>query len=253
MNYQKIYNQLIERAKTRVLEGYKERHHIIPKCLGGSNDPTNLVELTAREHFLSHQLLCEIYPKKDKLKYALWYMANVDKVTKRYGSSSRKYEQLRIMFSNIKRSKKTRQKMSNSHLGKKMSKESIAKSVEHRKQKIKQFSLDGTYIRDWDSIKEANESLNIKVGVITNVCQGKHGSAGGYKWAYKDEDLKKSIRIARPNHVRPLLQFENKILIKEWKSMKEAIEFYKLDRGTLNRAINKNKLYREFHWNYKYI
>jgi hypothetical protein len=35
MNYQKIYNQIIERAQNRILEGYVEKHHIIPKCLGG--------------------------------------------------------------------------------------------------------------------------------------------------------------------------------------------------------------------------
>ena len=35
MNYQKIYNQIIERAKTRQLEGYKEKHHILPRCMGG--------------------------------------------------------------------------------------------------------------------------------------------------------------------------------------------------------------------------
>ena len=75
MNYQKIYNQIIERAKNRQLEGYKEKHHVIPKCIGGLNDKENLVELTAREHFLCHRLLCEIYPNNQKLLWALWLMA----------------------------------------------------------------------------------------------------------------------------------------------------------------------------------
>jgi hypothetical protein len=75
MDYQRIYNQIIERAKTRQLDGYKEKHHIVPKCLGGSNDKINLVELTAREHFICHVLLCEIYPKENKLKHALFLMA----------------------------------------------------------------------------------------------------------------------------------------------------------------------------------
>ena len=38
MNYTKIYNDLIERAKTRKLDGYKEVHHIIPRCMGGGNE-----------------------------------------------------------------------------------------------------------------------------------------------------------------------------------------------------------------------
>ena len=67
MNYEKIYNQIIDRAKIRVLEGYKEIHHIIPRCVGGTNDKDNLVTLTAREHFICHWLLVRMYPDNNKL------------------------------------------------------------------------------------------------------------------------------------------------------------------------------------------
>jgi len=64
MNYQKHYNALIERAKDRKLECYKEAHHVIPRCMGGNDLPENLVDLTAREHFIAHLLLLKIYPKQ---------------------------------------------------------------------------------------------------------------------------------------------------------------------------------------------
>ena len=51
MDYKKIHDKIIERAKNRKLEGYVEKHHIIPKCMNGTNEPNNLVDLTAREHF----------------------------------------------------------------------------------------------------------------------------------------------------------------------------------------------------------
>jgi hypothetical protein len=70
MNYLKIYNQLVEKAKTRVLECYTEKHHILPKCIGGDDSINNLVSLTPEEHFLAHQLLVKIYPHEDKLVYA---------------------------------------------------------------------------------------------------------------------------------------------------------------------------------------
>lgn len=58
MNYTKIYTELIERAKDRKsVDGYKEIHHIIPKSEGGTDESDNLVELTAREHFIAHKLL----------------------------------------------------------------------------------------------------------------------------------------------------------------------------------------------------
>lgn len=70
MDYQKIYNQLIDRAKNRLLEGYRECHHIIPRCIGGMNTAENLVDLTPEEHYVAHQLLVKIYPDNDKLIYA---------------------------------------------------------------------------------------------------------------------------------------------------------------------------------------
>ena len=55
--YSQTYSNIIDRAKSRVLEGYSETHHILPKSMGGTDDPSNLVELTAREHYICHLLL----------------------------------------------------------------------------------------------------------------------------------------------------------------------------------------------------
>lgn len=63
MNYKLIYDNLINRAQNRArLNGYTETHHIIPRCMGGTNDKCNLVELTAEEHFIAHKLLAKIHP-----------------------------------------------------------------------------------------------------------------------------------------------------------------------------------------------
>lgn len=77
MDYLKIYNNLIQKAQTRVeIIGYKERHHSIPKCMGGSNEKGNLVSLTAKEHFIAHLLLTKIYPHHDKILLAFNIMLN---------------------------------------------------------------------------------------------------------------------------------------------------------------------------------
>jgi hypothetical protein len=62
MNYKKHYDLLIEKAKNRTYDGYVELHHIVPRCLGGSDDRTNLVPLTPEEHYVAHQLLVKIHP-----------------------------------------------------------------------------------------------------------------------------------------------------------------------------------------------
>jgi hypothetical protein len=102
MNYQRIHDAIIDRARNRKLPGYRERHHVIPRCLGGNDDKINLVELTAREHFIIHKLLCEIYPNKPKLVYAYWMMSrNVSnsKYKREYRVSNRDYERAKHLFS----------------------------------------------------------------------------------------------------------------------------------------------------------
>ncbi len=70
MNYKLHYDKIINRSHNRILEGYCERHHIIPRCMGGSDDIKNIAVLTAEEHYVAHQLLVKIYPEVPKLVYA---------------------------------------------------------------------------------------------------------------------------------------------------------------------------------------
>lgn len=76
MDYRHHYEQLIMRARERVLSGYSEKHHVIPKCVGGSYRKENIVRLTPEEHYIAHILLVRIYPNKKALIYAAKMMAN---------------------------------------------------------------------------------------------------------------------------------------------------------------------------------
>ena len=95
MNYQTIYNKLIARSSTRKTDAdeYYESHHIIPRCLGGSDDRENLANLTAREHFIAHLCLVKIYPGNGALVRAAVMMACGSARHKR--SANRIYEWLR--------------------------------------------------------------------------------------------------------------------------------------------------------------
>lgn len=96
MNYEKHYNLLIERAKSRKITDYVERHHIVPRCMGGTNAKSNLVNLTPEEHYVAHQLLVKIHPNNDSLVYAANKMTVSSKYTKRnnkrYGWLKRKFQ-----------------------------------------------------------------------------------------------------------------------------------------------------------------
>lgn len=70
MDYLKHYNVLMDRAKGRSLTGYGERHHIVPRCIGGTNEPSNFVLLTPEEHYVAHQLLVKMHPGNRSLLWA---------------------------------------------------------------------------------------------------------------------------------------------------------------------------------------
>jgi len=187
MDYQGIYNQIIERAQTRQLEGYKEKHHIIPRCIGGLDIKENLVELTAREHFLCHILLCEIYPKEHKLLWALWLMAigkQKNKKTEPYKVSSREYERIKILF--IEQSKL--KKISEKH------KKQVSKA---NSKKVYQYDFKGNLIKIYPSAAEAERFINNKPNEhwkklrnnIDACCRLKQKSAYNYIWKYEGETL----------------------------------------------------------------
>jgi hypothetical protein len=90
----------------RELDCYTERHHIIPLCMGGSDDKENLVTLTAREHYIAHLLLtkCSSAEYRGKLLHAYMMMAVVkDKNQERfYKINSRLFESRKIESNKIK-------------------------------------------------------------------------------------------------------------------------------------------------------
>ena len=70
MNYLRIYNELITKAQDKT-DTCIERHHIVPRCMGGTDKKSNIVKLSPEEHFFAHILLVKIYPETPGLILAV--------------------------------------------------------------------------------------------------------------------------------------------------------------------------------------
>lgn len=157
MNYEKHYNNLIKKALEREIpQGYTETHHIIPKCLGGTNDADNLVILTAREHYICHWLLAKQHKKKE-LYYAFSMMIVKSNKQDRY-SNGILYERAKLhrslatigennpMFGKksacVSHTEETKEKIRMSKLGKKRNPFSRKPASEETKKKISQTKLN---------------------------------------------------------------------------------------------------------------
>jgi len=155
--YTNTYYKIIDRAKTRDITGYTEKHHIIPKSLGGSNSKDNLVKLTAREHFICHLLLSKMTDGTNRQKMFL-ALKMLTRLKNKICITSKQFETIRINANNahkmfragVKLSDATKEKLSIINTGKKYGRRSEAtclkiskatkgksKSIEHREKAIK--------------------------------------------------------------------------------------------------------------------
>lgn len=107
MNLYKIYHDICNRGHERGTKKAKgfELHHIVPRSMKGTNDPSNLALLTPKEHYVVHHCLAKCGLKK--MAWAFRMMSN----TRGFKLTSKQYEELNL---NCKHSEETRKKMSES-------------------------------------------------------------------------------------------------------------------------------------------
>jgi hypothetical protein len=114
------YIKFIETRRNRTVRGAFDKHHIIPKSMGGSDEISNIIKLTYREHFLAHWMLWKAFDNA-QMTHAFWFMTQ----KKMSNLSSRTYQVLKESRLNLlkgntnasgKRSIESRTKMSNAQL-----------------------------------------------------------------------------------------------------------------------------------------
>jgi hypothetical protein len=196
MDYKWHYDRLIETRKARILENgeYYETHHILPRSMGGSNDKTNLIKLTAREHYIAHWILWRIY-RNQQMAFAFLCMNN-------YKSSTR----LKSTFSSIgyKEAKEAQSKfMSKLHTGKVIS--------DSHKEKIGNFWRGKLRLHTEETRKKISNS---QLGrVLSDECKENLSVASKKSWNSvgrktrenftKTEETKQKMSILRSGENNP--------------------------------------------------
>lgn len=105
--YTATYFRLVQKARCRKLDGYSERHHVIPKSVGGKDVVENIVRLTAREHYIAHLLLCKMTSGEllRKMAFAFSRMNSASKTHQRDCLPSRWYEYGRKLLAQVQRNR----------------------------------------------------------------------------------------------------------------------------------------------------
>jgi hypothetical protein len=145
VNYKAYYDRLILKARSRTeLLGYSERHHVTPKCLGGGDEPFNLVNLTPEEHYVAHQLLVKMNPEHLGISYAAMLMSRVGKGKGRV--NNKRYSWLKTRYSVLQS-----QKMANEMIG------NTLRSGVHHDENSKQ-KISDSLKKFWEECSDAASS-----------------------------------------------------------------------------------------------
>jgi len=150
--YTRIYYSIIERSQSRILSDdvYTERHHVIPRSLGGGESKSNLAILTAREHYICHWLLVKMTEGKAKrsMGHALRMMLAKNKHTNgRYIPKSKLYDLVKKTANEASKgrpcSPETREKIRQGNLNRGPASEETRQKLSEAAKRRKGFTPEG--------------------------------------------------------------------------------------------------------------
>ena len=240
MDHQRIYDSIIEKAKSedrkKKCGTYYEKHHILPKCLGGIDNKENLVLLTAKEHFVCHKLLTYIY--KNNRKIACAYHKMIYGNSNKCNKSSRDYAYARELISKTPVPKETCKKISKGNKGKIRTEEhkinyKKPKSEEHKQNMRKPKSEEHKkHMFSRKGLKHSEKSKQLMSELKRGENHPQYGTHHSELWIKHFSDSKK-IKIAQLD--------SNNNIIKIWDSAKDVQDQLKIPKSNICNVCKNNR------------
>ena len=113
---------------------------------------------------------------------------HLSEAAKKRGISDVTREKARVANTGRKQSEETIMKRSEALKGHSVSDETRAKIRRGNSKKVCQYTKDGVFVKEWDSLKQAQEELGMSNSILSQACKGKIKTAGGYIWKYKQQN-----------------------------------------------------------------
>lgn len=133
-----------------------------------------------------------------------------------------------------------------------ISKESRRSAALKVSKSILQYSIDGKFIREWESTMEIERNLNIDHTLISQNCLGKTKHCREFIFKHKiSEEFEKEINVVNVKIHKTkrlsITQYDaSGIKVKTWNTISEAARDLKIDRKTLRKLADSGKTFNDF-------
>lgn len=248
MTYKEFIDNILSTRGNRGItdDEYYEVHHIVPRCMGGTDNLNNKIRLYAKEHYEAHRLLALENPNNEKLIYAWWCFVNGWNAEKqeRYIVTADEYEEAKIKYSKMMSEKNSGEKsvFYGRHL---FGKDNPSWGRNHTEETKKLLSelAKGRKMSE-EQKRKISETLKSQHKTAWN--KGKKLSPEQYERAIKV--LKKSCESRR----LPVNQYDlDGNYIKTWESAREAGRCYGIQSAHITDCCNhKRRKCKNFMWKY---
>jgi len=121
--------------------------------------------------------------------------------------------------------------------GNKNRRREIIENAKYNNKIVYQYDLNGNFIKEYKSVREASRQLSISHANITRCCNQIVKHASGFIFSYKKEN---PVPIKKPNAVKlPVIEIDSSgNNLKEWKSIMDCSRDTGIDNGNLSRVCN---------------
>jgi len=138
--------------------------------------------------------------------------------------------------------------------------EAIEENKKHNGRRIRQYSIDGHLVDEWQSIHEAARATKTTRSNIIRAINGESKTAGGFRWCYADDDymmqyitaeaINQSMKRRRSRRGIPIAQYSlDGQLIRIWNSTNEAADYMEISKTAISLCVSgKSKTSHGYIW-----
>lgn len=234
--YKRTYDNLMETRRNldrTNCTDYLETHHIIPRCLGGTNDKDNLIKLTVREHIIAHLLLMNIYPSNLKLLWAVNCMINCRQGEKYF--SVRELAKQRERMSGKNNPMYGKRGALSPNFGKKLSEDTKRKISQSKKGKTPNQLYDE---ERREKIRQSNRRRTISLETREKISKGRTGKLLGKNNPMSRKEVSIKLTGERNGNSRKVIDSETGHI---YGTISECAKSLNVDRTTIHRWIKLGK------------